>query len=199
MSLSNLTVGFALTGSYCTFKITIPEIERIVLEGAKVIPIMSENAASTDTRFGTALEFREKIEQITSQKVICSIKDAEPFGPKALLDILVVAPCTGNTIAKIANGITDSCVSMSVKAHLRNNRPVVIAVSTNDGLSANAKNIGALMNCKNIYFVPFGQDDPFNKKTSLVAKMELIIPTIEAAMNNTQLQPVIIGNMPSKN
>ena len=192
MKLKNKTVGFAITGSFCTFSKVFPEVDKIVKEGAKVVPIMSEISYNTDTRFGKAKEHIERLEQITGEKVIATIRDAEPIGPKRLLDILVVAPCTGNTIAKIANGIADSSVTLAVKSHLRNKRPVVIAVSTNDGLANNAKNIGVLSNMKNIYLVPVGQDDWVEKENSLVADMKQIIPATESALDGKQLQPIII-------
>ena len=192
MKLKSKTVGFAITGSFCTFSKVFPEVDKIVKEGAKVVPIMSEISYNTDTRFGKAKEHIERLEQITGEKVIATIRDAEPIGPKRLLDILVVAPCTGNTIAKIANGIADSSVTLAVKSHLRNKRPVVIAVSTNDGLANNARNIGVLSNMKNIYLVPVGQDDWVEKENSLVADMKQIIPATEAALDGKQLQPVII-------
>ena len=191
MNLKNKTVGFAITGSFCTFKKVFPQIKKLVETGAKVIPIMSETSYTTDTRFGKAEEHIRKLEEMTKEKVIASIRDAEPIGPKEILDVLVVAPCTGNSLAKIATGIADSSVTLAVKAHLRNKRPVVIAVSTNDGLGNNAKNIGILSNMKNIFFVPFGQDDFKNKENSLVAEMEQIVPSIEAALEGKQLQPVI--------
>lgn len=192
MKLKNKTVGFAITGSFCTFSKVFPEIEEVVKEGAKVVPIMSEISYNTDTRFGKAKEHIERLEQITGEKVIATIRDAEPIGPKKILDVLVVAPCTGNTIAKIANGIADTSVTLAVKSHLRNKRPVVIAVSTNDGLANNAKNIGALSNMKNIYLVPIGQDDWVEKENSLVADMKQIISASEAALDGKQLQPIII-------
>lgn len=193
MELKEKTIGFALTGSFCTYNKVIPEIERLRSEGANIIPIMSEISASTDTRFGKALDFINTIEKITGRKVISSICEAEPIGPKKLLDLLVVAPCTGNTIAKLAYGIADSVVTLSVKSHLRNLRPVVIAVSTNDGLGSNAKNIGILANKKNIYLVPFGQDDFIEKQNSLVASMELIVPTVKSALSGVQYQPLLIS------
>lgn len=192
MSLDNVRIGFAITGSYCTFAKVLPEIEKLVGEGAEVYPILSWEASDTDTRFGSAREFKEKISEITGRKIIDTIVDAEPIGPNALLDVILVAPCTGNTLAKLANAITDSPVLMACKAHLRNSRPVVIAVSTNDGLGANAKNIGILMNMKNIYFVPFGQDNPDEKPNSLMARMDYIKPAIESALAGKQLQPVLV-------
>ena len=191
MDLKNATVGFAVTGSFCTFSKVFSQLEALSGKCKKIVPIMSEISYNTDTRFGKASDHIERIEKITNESVIGSIKEAEPIGPKKLLDILIVAPCTGNTVAKIATGIADSSVTLAVKSHLRNKRPVVIAVSTNDGLGNNAKNIGALLNLKNIYLVPFGQDDFFEKENSLVADMSLIIPTAEAALNGKQLQPIL--------
>ena len=190
MDVSYLNIGFALTGSFCTFSKVLPEIKRLVDMGAEVYPIMSEMAYSTDTRFGDSEDFRRKIENMTGRKIIHSIKDAEPIGPRHYLDALVIAPCTGNTIAKLAWGITDSCVTMASKAHLRNAGPLVIAVSTNDGLGSSAKNIGMLMNMQNVYFVPFNQDDPVKKPNSLVADMTKIAPTIDNALDKVQLQPM---------
>lgn len=181
-----------MCGSFCTFSKVIPCIESLCREGYDILPIMSETAYSTDTRFGKSKDFKEKIEKITGKKIIHTVKDAEPIGPKKLLDILVVAPCTGNTIGKIANGIYDSPVSLSVKSHLRNNRPVVIAVSTNDALSMSAQNIGKIMNFKNVFFVPMSQDDPIGKPTSLVADFKLVSPAISHALNGEQMQPLYI-------
>lgn len=191
MTVNGKTIGFAITGSFCTFKRVFPQIEELKNCGARIIPIMSEISYTTDTRFGKAEEHINFLENVTGEKVIGKIKDAEPIGPKKLLDLLVVAPCTGNTISKLANGIADSSVTLAVKSHLRNKRPVVIAVSTNDGLGNNAKNIGTLANMKNIYFVPFGQDDFKEKENSLVADMKLIIPTVEMALDGKQLQPMV--------
>ena len=191
MDLRNKNIGFAMTGSFCTFSRVIKELERLVENGANVYPIMSEVSYSTDTRFGTSAEFRERIEGICQKPIIKSVKEAEPIGPKGYLDLLIVAPCTGNSLAKLAGGITDSSVTMAVKAHLRNQKPVVIAVSTNDGLGNSAKNIGALLNAKNIYLVPFGQDDYVKKPNSLVADMSMIIPSAESALGGIQLQPIL--------
>ena len=191
MDLKGVKIGFALTGSFCTFSKVLPQIENLVNDGADVLPIMSENASSIDTRFGKAEDFIKKVKDITGKEVVTTILGAEPIGPKNILDIMVVAPCTGNTISKLANGVTDSSVTMAVKASLRNENPLVIAVSTNDGLGTSAKNIGTLLNCKNVYFVPFTQDDPDNKHNSLVARMELIKPTIEMALENKQIQPIL--------
>lgn len=192
MSLKDIKAGFALTGSFCTFKQVIPKIAELVDAGIDILPIMSENASSIDTRFGKASDFIKQIEEITNKKVLTTISEVEPIGPKKLLDILIIAPCTGNTLGKIANGITDTSVSMAAKATLRNKKPVVIAVSTNDGLSQSAKNLGLLLNTKNVYFVPFAQDDPVNKETSLVAKFDMILPTVEQALLGKQIQPLLL-------
>ncbi|MCR4434328.1 MAG: dipicolinate synthase subunit B [Clostridiales bacterium] len=192
MLLEGIRIGFALTGSFCTFDKIIPEIKKIVDEGADVFPIMSESVKNLDTRFGTAEEWKAKIKSITGKEIISSIVEAEPIGPKSLLDIVVVAPCTGNTLAKLANAITDTPVTMACKANLRNGKPIVLSVSTNDGLGANAKNIGLLLNMKNIYFVPFGQDSPQSKPNSLLSKNELMIPTILEALKGKQIQPLLV-------
>ena len=191
MNLTDKNIGFAMTGSFCTFKKVIEELENVKNTGANVIPIMSQTAFTTDTRFGTCANFIEKIESITGNKIIHTIKDAEPIGPKKLLDALIIAPCTGNTLGKLACGITDTAPSMAAKAHLRNERPLIIAVSTNDGLGASGKNIMTLLNTKNVYMVPFGQDDPEKKTKSLVAHMELICETIMGALSGKQIQPVL--------
>lgn len=195
MELKDKTIGFALCGSFCTFHKIIVQLKGLCEKGANVIPIMSETAASTDTRFGAAADFINEIEDITKNKVIKTIKDAEKIGPKKMLDALIVAPCTGNSIAKIANGIADTSVTLAVKAHLRNLRPVIIFISTNDGLSSNAKNIGVLANKKHIYLVPFAQDDFNEKENSVISKPELIIPTCEKALDGGQLQPLLLGNL----
>jgi dipicolinate synthase subunit B len=191
MLLKGVTVGFAITGSFCTFEKTIPQIENLISEGADIYPIISQSVNDFDTRFGMSEDLKNKLQLITGKKPINTIVDSEPIGPKALLDILVIAPCTGNTIAKIANAITDGPVTMACKAHLRNMRPVVLAISTNDGLSANAKNIGTLLNMKNIYMVPFGQDDPVKKCTSLVANFDQLLPAVLSALQNIQIQPIL--------
>ena len=191
MLLSGKKVGFALTGSFCTIAKILPEVQKLVDEGAEVYPIISESVDQFDTRFGTAEEWKTQLKQITGKELISTIVEAEPIGPKALLDILVVAPCTGNTLSKIANAVTDTPVTMACKAHLRNQRPLVIAISTNDGLSCNAKNVGLLLNMKNVYMVPFGQDDPVKKCSSLVAKMDQILPALEEALEGRQLQPIL--------
>lgn len=191
MNLKNKKIGFAVCGSFCTFSKVMPQLEVLSQTGAEIYPLMSEMAYSTDTRFGKAEDFIKYMEKVTGHQVICTVKGAEPIGPKGYLDALVVAPCTGNTAAKIANGVTDSCVAMAAKANLRNRRPLLIAVSTNDALGANAKNIGMLLNSQNIFFVPFGQDDCVNKPDSLVADMTKIVPALESALDGVQIQPLI--------
>ena len=192
MKIENLTIGFAMTGSFCTFSKVFPEIEKIISQNARVIPIMSEISYTTDTRFGKAEEHIKRLETITGEKVIGTINEAEPIGPKKMLDALIIAPCTGNSIAKIANGIADSSVTLAVKSHLRNKRPVIVAVSTNDGLGNNCKNIGMLVNMKNIFVVPFKQDDFKEKENSLISDMTLIVPTAELALEGKQKQPLLI-------
>ena len=182
-----MKIGFCLTGSFCTFSKAITEIEKAVMLGHDVTVIMSYNACSIDTRFGRAEDVNNKLEVITGKKIIKTIKNAEPIGPKKMFDVLCVAPCTGNTLAKLANGITDTPVTMAVKSHLRNSKPVVIGVSTNDALGASAKNIGALMNYKNIFFVPFTMDDPLNKPKSMVCDFTKILPTAENAINGIEV------------
>lgn len=191
MKLKNKRIGFAVTGSFCTFSSVIPQMEALAAEEAQIFPIMSETSATTDTRFGKAEDFCNRIKEITGRKIIASIKAAEPIGPQNLLDMMIIAPCTGNTLGKLACGITDTAVTMAAKASLRNENPLVIAVSTNDGLGASAKNIGMLLNFKNVYFVPFTQDNPEKKHNSLVAEMKLIIPTLELAAEGKQLQPIL--------
>ncbi|MBC8596075.1 dipicolinate synthase subunit B [Qingrenia yutianensis] len=191
MKFENLTVGFAVTGSFCTLKKTVAHIRDLTENGADVIPIMSEITYNTDTRFGKAEDFISEIKSITGNEIITSIKGAEPIGPKNILDALIIAPCTGNTLSKIALGMTDSCVAMAAKANLRNENPLVIAVSTNDGLGASAQNIAHLMNAKNVYFVPFGQDDAVKKPNSLVADMSKIADTLDFALSGRQIQPIL--------
>ncbi len=191
MELEGKNIGFAMCGSFCTFSKVINELKVLSDTKAVIYPIMSETAFSTDTRFGKSEDFHKIIKEITNNNIIKTVKEAEPIGPKGYLDILLIAPCTGNTLAKLASGIADSSVTMAAKAHLRNSKPLVIAVSTNDGLGAAAKNIGTLLNCKNVYFVPFTQDDCINKPNSLVADMSKIKETLEAALDRKQLQPVL--------
>ena len=189
--MNNITVGFAMCGSFCTFKEVIEEISKLKSKGYNVVPIMSYNAFNTDTRFGKAKEHIERIESICGNKIIATIPDAEPIGPKKMLDILLIEPCTGNTAAKLANGITDTPVTLAAKSHLRNERPLLIAMSTNDALSGSAKNIGKLMNIKNVFFVPFRQDNPEEKPRSMVAEFSKTEEAIIAAMKNKQIQPII--------
>lgn len=187
-------VGFAFCGSFCTYDSAIAALEAVHRRWKDVTPIISERSAATDTRFGCAHDFMKEMQRICDRRPIDSIMGAEPIGPKKLLDVLVICPCTGNTLAKLAAGVTDSSVTMAAKAHLRNGRPLVIAVATNDGLAGSAKNIGALMDKKNVYFVPFRQDDPMGKPTSLVADFSRIPETVEAAMEGRQVQPVLLGS-----
>ncbi len=194
MLLKDMTIGFGITGSFCTHSLIMPVLKNIVCEGACVIPIITPSVDKTDTRFGSAEDLKNKIEAITGNKILKTIVEVEPIGPKSLIDIMLVAPCTGNSIAKIANGISDTSVTMACKAQLRNNKPVVIFVSTNDGLSGNAKNISTLINRKNVYVVPFKQDAPDRKPDSVVSKTELIIPTLLEAVNGRQLQPVLYND-----
>ena len=187
-------VGFAFCGSFCTFSQAMEALGRVRARYGDVTPIVSEASAVTDTRFGRAHDFLAEMERICGKPVIDSIARAEPIGPKGLLDVLVICPCTGNTLAKLANGITDTAVTMAAKAHLRNGRPVVLCPATNDGLAASARNIGALLDKKNVYFVPFRQDDPAKKPTSLVADFSKVEDTIDAALAGRQLQPVLLGS-----
>lgn len=185
-------VGFAFCGSFCTHQKVLREYLRLTQEYETVIPILSENTAVTDTRFGTAEAFVEEIEKAAGRPAIRCQRDAEPIGPQKLLDILIIAPCTGNTLSKLANGVTDSTVTLAAKAHLRNNRPVLLAIASNDALAGNAENIGKLLVRKNYYFVPFGQDDPVGKPCSLVADMTQIAVAAEAALQGHQMQPMLL-------
>ena len=189
--MHNIKVGYALCGSFCTFSQVFPIMERLAQEHS-VIPIFSQNVCSIDSRFGTAKEHIEKATRICGREPICTSSQAEPIGPKKLLDVLVICPCTGNTLGKLASGITDGPVTMAAKAHLRNGRPLVLAIATNDGLSAAAGNLGALMNRKHYYFVPFGQDDPIKKPTSMVADFTKLPRALEMALNTKQLQPILL-------
>lgn len=188
--MSKLRVGLAMTGSYCTFDKVLTAAQRLC-KSYEVTGIMSPNAAVVDTRFGPAAQFRARLEEITGRGIITTIPQSEPIGPKHMFDVLLVAPCTGNTLAKLAAGVTDTCVTMAAKSHLRNARPVLIAVSTNDGLAASAANIGTLLVRKNIYFLPFYQDDPEKKPASLAADYDLLEAAIDAAYEGRQLQPVL--------
>ena len=188
---SKYTIGFGITGSFCTHDKIKKEIQRLVDLGATVVPIYSYQTQQLDTRFGKAEAFLEDVTKMTGKQGIRTIQEAEPIGPKALLDVMVIAPCTGNTLAKLEAGIVDTPVLMAAKAHLRNNRPLVISISTNDALGMNFKNIGALMYMKNIYFVPFGQDDYEKKPGSMIAKTKWLPETIEDALHGRQIQPVL--------
>lgn len=192
MSLDGIRAGFCMCGSFCTFKKAFAAAEALAAAGCELLPVMSFNAASISSRFGSAEENLRRLSEICGKSVITSIEGAEPIGPKKLTDILIVAPCTGNTLAKLSNGITDTPVTMAVKSHLRNNRPVVVALSTNDALSAAAKNIGALLSLRNYYFVPFSQDDCEGKPRSCVADFTLLPDTVAAALDGRQIQPILI-------
>lgn len=190
--MTKQTIGFALCGSFCTFSVVVPIITQLKDDGYDILPIMSQTSYTTDTRFGTADSFIKQIEQICQHPIIHTIHDAEPIGPKKLLDALIIEPCTGNTIGKLANGISDTPVTLAAKAHLRNNRPIVIAVSTNDALAGSAQNIGRLLSTKNYYFVPMKQDDPHNKPMSIVADFTKTRDTLQAALNRQQIQPILL-------
>ena len=191
MRPEELRVGFAICGSYCTFSQVFPVLEQLAERYGAVQPIFSERSAVTDTRFGSASTFVERAEQCTGRRPILSIREAEPIGPQKLLDVLVIAPCTGNTLSKLAHGIADGPVTMAAKSHLRNGRPILLAVSTNDALGAGAENIGRLLARKHYYFVPFGQDDPEKKPASMVAHFEKLPQALSAAMEGKQIQPLL--------
>lgn len=191
MSVLGKKIGIALTGSFCTFDKIFEEMENLVKKGADVYPIFSDASQSLESRFGTPGDFLLNAEKITGKKPMTTIPEVEPIGPKGYLDVLILFPCTGNTAAKLANGITDTPALMAAKAHLRNNKPLVVSISSNDALGMNMKNIGLLLNTKNIYFVPFGQDNYAKKPNSLVAHTNLLIPTIEAAFEGKQIQPLL--------
>lgn len=188
--MTKATIGFAMCGSFCTFSKAFEQMQRLVDMGYDVIPIMSHNASTTDTRFGRAEEMVKKAEKITGKKVLSTSVDTEPIGPKDMCDLLVIAPCTGNTLAKLSLGVTDTSVTMAAKSHLRVLKPVLLCVATNDALGASAQNIGRLLNTKNIYFVPLKQDDPVKKPNSLVADFGKIPVCVEAALQGKQVQPV---------
>ena len=190
--MKDITLGYAFCGSFCTIAKSLEELRKLAKLDIRLKPIMSKIVYTTDTRFGKAEDLKREVEELCGEKIIHDIAAAEPIGPKNLLDAIVVAPCTGNTMAKIALGITDTPVTMAVKAHLRNNKPVVLAIATNDALGASAKNLGLLHNTGNVYFVPYGQDDAIGKNNSLVCDFEKIPQTIESALAGKQIQPVII-------
>ena len=189
--MSKKNIGFAITGSFCTHEKIKGVVRKLVEDGNRVIPIFSNMSQAINSRFGDARDFIIAVQEITGEHGIFTLQEAEPIGPKAYLDVMIIAPCTGNTMAKLCAGITDSPVLMAAKAHMRTEKPVVIAVSTNDALGANLKNIGELMNTKNVYFVPFGQDDYDKKPKSMVAHFEMVPDTIEEALKGKQIQPVI--------
>lgn len=191
--LEHITVGFAVCGSFCTHARAMAALEQVRARWERVVPIVSECTAATDTRFGAAHDLMREMERICDHRVIASVKAAEPIGPQKLLDLLIICPCTGNTLGKLAAGVTDTSVTMAAKAHLRNARPLLIAPSTNDGLSASAASLGTLLARKHIYFVPFGQDDPHNKPTSLVADFSRVADAAQAALEGEQLQPLLVG------
>ena len=190
MSMEKKRLGLALCGSYCTYEKLFAALPGLK-EQYDLIPILSDTAAETDTRFGRAADHIRRLAELTGRRVITTIAEAEPLGPQEPMDALLIAPCTGNTLAKLSQGITDSSVTMAAKAHLRNGRPLVLAFSTNDGLSGSAENIGRLLNRKHVYFVPFGQDDPAKKPRSLQADFSLLAETVEAALRGEQLQPIL--------
>ncbi|MDR3542422.1 MAG: dipicolinate synthase subunit B [Desulfosporosinus sp.] len=192
MQFDGLKIGFAITGSHCTIQEVMKVMKRMVDEGADVTPIISYSVESMDTRFGKAEDWKQQLWEITNRESIHTIPDAEPIGPQKMFDCVVIAPCTGNTLAKLANGITDTPVLMASKSHLRNQRPLVLAISTNDGLGLNARNLGTLLITKNIYLVPFGQDNPQVKANSLVAHMDKVPETILMACTGKQIQPVLL-------
>lgn len=192
VKLNEKRIGFVMTGSFCTFRKTIDELKKIIKLGANVIPIMSENSYTMDTKFGKAKDFITEIEEITGNKILHTVQEVEPIGPKDMLDILMVAPATGNTIAKLANDIIDGSATMAVKSHLRRERPVIIAISTNNGLSGAGENIGKLFNRKHYYFVPFRQDNPITKPRSIVFDPSYLIKTIEDALDGEQIQPMLL-------
>lgn len=191
--LEGMRVGFAVTGSFCTHRATLQAMETLVKKGVDIYPILSYNSSEMSTRFMSNTELMERLVLLSGHEPICTIRDAEPIGPKKLFDAVAIVPCTGNTLAKLANSITDTPVLMAAKSHMRNNRPLVLAVSTNDGLAGSAKNIGLLLSMKNYYFVPFGQDDCIRKPFSLVADFDLLGETLIAAMEGRQLQPVLLS------
>lgn len=191
MDLRGKKIGFAVTGSFCTLTRALAAAETLKEAGADLYPVFSETVQTMDTKFGQAVYWENAFKDVCGRKIIKTIVDAEPIGPGDFLDGMVVVPCSGNTLSKLAGGITDSPVLMAVKAHLRNGRPTVLAISTNDGLSKSLQNIAALLNSKNIYLVPFGQDDPVKKPYSLVAQMEMTKDTLELALDGVQIQPVI--------
>lgn len=192
MNVQGKTIGFGMTGSHCTHDEVLPQMKRLVDLGARVIPILSHTVQRVDSKFGEAEKWLQKIREITQEEMITTVPEAEPIGPKKLLDCMLIAPCTGNSLARLANALTDGPVLMAAKAQMRNRRPVVLAISTNDALGLNAANLARLLPVENIYFVPFGQDHPEKKPNSMVARMEWIPETIEKALSGSQIQPLIV-------
>ena len=192
MDVKGKKIGFVFTGSFCTFKKVIPKMKELIKKEAEIVPVMSFNSYNLDTKFGKASDFINEIETITNKQIIHTIPDAEPIGPKGLTDIMIIAPCSGNTISKLACDIIDTPATMAAKSHLRNNRPLVIAPSTNNALSGNAENIGKLLNRRNYYFVPFRQDNPITKPRSIVFDADYIIKTIEYALDGEQISPILL-------
>ena len=190
--MNNIKLGFAICGSFCTIEQSLSVLKELAKSDANIIPIMSEIVYTTDTRFTKAESLIKTVEEITKNKVIKTVEQAEPIGPKGLLDLLIICPCTGNTISKIANGITDTSVTMAAKAHLRNNRPVLISLATNDALSGSAQSIGRLLSMKNVYFTPFGQDDALKKPTSMICDFGSVIKAGELALEGKQMQPILL-------
>ncbi|KOO46565.1 dipicolinate synthase subunit B [Priestia koreensis] len=191
-SFKGRRIGFGLTGSHCTYEEVMPQIEKLVSLGAEVIPVVSYTVQTTSTRFGESEEWIKRIEDITGNPVVDTIVKAEPLGPKLPLDCMIIAPMTGNSMSKFANAMNESPVLMAAKATMRNHRPVVLGISTNDALGLNGVNLMRLMAAKDIYFIPFGQDDPIGKPSSMVARMEQLVDTVLAALKGEQLQPVIV-------
>lgn len=192
MNLKGVTIGFGLSASHCTFSEVMPEVKKLVEAGANVLPILSYSMQNTDTRFGAAKDWMSQLKEMTGNELITTIPEAEPLGPSKQMDLMIVAPLTGSSMSRLANANTDSPVLMAAKAQMRNQRPLILAISTNDGLGLNSANLAKLLMMKNIYFVPFGQDAPEVKPNSLVARMELIPETCAAALKNQQVQPMIV-------
>lgn len=192
MSLKNKRIGFGFTGSHCSYESVFPQLQHLMDQQAKVIPIVSYTVKNEDSKFGQSEDHIDKIEAITKREVISTIQDAEPLGPKEPLDCMIIAPLTGNSLSKLANALTDNPILMASKATLRNRKPLVLGVTTNDALGLNGVNLMRLMSSKLIYFIPFGQDNPYKKPTSLVANMNLLVPTVEEALLEKQIQPLII-------
>ena len=185
-------IGFAITGSFCTHEKILVEVKNLADKGYNIIPIFSQSVSSTDTRFGTAKDFYDKVYEITKNKPIVTMTEAEPVGPKGMIDVLIIAPCTGNTVGKLANAVTDTTVTMVAKSMMRNNKPVIIGISSNDALGFNLENLSKLLSAKNLFFVPFGQDDPENKPKSLIADWTKVSQTIDEALKNKQIQPILL-------